>query len=101
MVAHRPGGGERKIVVMAHKDEISMLVKSIDERGLIEVENLGESLPWKYGEGPVDIIAERVFTGLSGEELEEKGVGIGTRVVVARERKTLQRLGAYILCPRR
>jgi putative aminopeptidase FrvX len=37
-----------------------------------------------------------VFTGLSPSELSERGVHVGSRAVVARERKGLQRLGAYI-----
>jgi putative aminopeptidase FrvX len=37
-----------------------------------------------------------VFTGLSRDVLEERGVHVGSRAVVARERKGLQRLGDYI-----
>jgi len=37
-----------------------------------------------------------IFTGLSQAELEVRGVHVGSRAVVARERKAVQRLGDYI-----
>jgi putative aminopeptidase FrvX len=37
-----------------------------------------------------------IFTGLGAEELAQKGIHVGSRAVVARERKGLQSLGEYI-----
>jgi putative aminopeptidase FrvX len=130
LCAHLPGEGP-KVMVCAHKDEIGMVVAEMREDGRLRVENCGGSLPWKYGEGPVDVIADggdivrgilsvgsvhtkvgpvhelkdkraltwdlvTVFTGLSKAELEAKGVHVGSRAVVARERKEVQRLGDSI-----
>ena len=40
----------RAIAITAHKDEIGMLVKSIDRHGCLQVRRLGGSFPWVYGE---------------------------------------------------
>lgn len=130
LVAHLPGAGPR-VMVCAHKDEIGMIVTEITQEGRLRVQNCGGARAWKYGEGPVDVIADdgqalrgilsvgsvhtktgpvheldtnraltwdlvTIFTGLSPAELEEAGVHVGSRAVVARERKGLQRLGNYI-----
>jgi putative aminopeptidase FrvX len=110
------------VQVQAHKDEISMIVKRIAPDGVLHLDALGGAIPWKYGEGPVEILGEReivpgvlgvgcahtsaesrtieqarlqalewpmvhVTTRLSDGELAERGVRIGSRVVVHRERK--------------
>jgi len=130
LYAHLPGRGS-KVMVCAHKDELGMAVTEVREDGRLQVENCGGSRPWKYGEGPVDVIADdgsvvrgilsvgsvhtrtgpvseldrtrpltwdlvTVFTGLSQAELCAKGVHVGSRAVVARERKQVQRLGDHI-----
>jgi putative aminopeptidase FrvX len=130
LYAHLPGRAP-KVMVCAHKDEIGMAVTQIREDGRLLVENCGGSRPWKYGEGPVDLIADggnmlrgilsvgsvhtvtgpipeldrtrpltwdlvTVFTGLSKAQVQAKGVHVGTRLVVARERKQVQHLGEYI-----
>ena len=130
LYAHLPGPGTR-VMVCAHKDEIGMAVTSLKEDGRLGVENCGGARPWKYGEGPVDVIADdgsivrgilsvgsvhtksgpvpeldrdraltwdlmTIFTGLDGERLAAQGVHVGSRAVVARERKQLQHLGSYI-----
>lgn len=130
LYAHIPGDGH-KVMVCAHKDEIGMVVSRIQEDGRLQVENCGGSFPWKYGEGPVEFIADdgslvhgilsagsihtrkgplhelkqdrawtwdlaSVFTGLSKEELDDNGIHVGSRGVIARERKQVQRLGDYI-----
>ena len=61
-----PGqNSERAIAITAHKDEIGMLVKSIDLHGCLQVRRLGGSFPWVYGEGVVDIIGDdRVISGI-------------------------------------
>ena len=128
--AHLPGDGPR-VMVCAHKDEIGMAITALREDGRLEVENCGGSHPWKYGEGPVDVIADdgrcirgilsvgsvhtqtgpvhelvkgraltwdlvTIFTGMARSDLEAVGVHVGSRAVVARERKQVQRLGEYI-----
>lgn len=55
--AHLPGDG-LKVMVCAHKDEIGMIVTDILPDGRLKVRNIGGALPWKYGEGPVDILAD-------------------------------------------
>ncbi|MGF1539864.1 MAG: M42 family metallopeptidase [Pleurocapsa sp.] len=50
---------DRAIAITAHKDEIGAIVKSIDERGCLQVRKLGGSFPWVYGEGVVDIIGDK------------------------------------------
>lgn len=44
------------VLVTAHMDEIAMMVKSIDMDGKIRVAPSGGAYPWKWGEGPVDIM---------------------------------------------
>ena len=46
-----------KVVVMAHLDEIALMVVRIEEGGWLAVTNLGGAFPWKWGEGPVQIVA--------------------------------------------
>ena len=128
--AHRSGNGP-KVMVCAHKDEIGLEITALRPDGRLNVENCGGARPWKYGEGPIDIITDHgstvrgilsigsvhtktgpvpqldqdraltwdlmsVFTGLSLEELSELGIHVGSRAVIGRERKGLQRLGEYI-----
>jgi putative aminopeptidase FrvX len=130
LYAHLPGEG-LKVMVAAHKDEIGMIVTDIENDGRLRVRGCGGSYPWKYGEGPVDILADdgsairailsvgsthtrigilneltsqraltwnlvTLFSGLSREDLLAKGVHIGSRAVVARERKQIQRVGDMI-----
>ncbi len=129
LIAHLPGSGPR-VLVLAHKDEIAMAVSALRDDGRLRVEPCGGAIPWKYGEGPVDILTrsgslrailsvgsshartgpvaellrERaltwadvtLFTGRSRRELEELGIRVGSRAVVARERKQLQFLGEHI-----
>jgi putative aminopeptidase FrvX len=130
LYAHVAGPGPR-VMVCAHKDEIGMAVTDVQADGRLGVENCGGARPWKYGEGPVDVIADdgstvrgilsvgsvhtksgpipeldrdraltwdlmTIFTGMGAEALAQRGVHVGSRAVVARERKRLQRLGPYI-----
>ncbi|RMF81544.1 MAG: hypothetical protein D6737_04700 [Chloroflexi bacterium] len=128
--AHLPGDGP-KVMIAAHKDELGMIVTDVREDGRLGVQNIGGSMAWKYGEGPVDILAGNgevvrailsvgsthtktgpvaalkenkaltwdlvtLFTGMTPEELDAKGIYPGTRAVVARERKHIQHIGDYI-----
>ena len=122
------------IVVMAHLDEIALLVVRVESDGRLAVTNLGGAFPWKWGEGPVQILAAsgpmdgvlsfgsihtsdpastaaaareraltwtdtRIFTGLSPEELTQKGVRPGTRVVLHPSRRTWTEMGDFVSSP--
>ncbi len=125
--AHIPGDGPRVLVVV-HKDELGLIVSDMADDGVLRVKPLGGPRPWKYGEGPIDLIADdgsivpsilsfgsthtrsgsvgefragtrtpdwddvTLFTGLTRAALLERGVHIGSRGVVAHERKPLMRL---------
>ncbi len=53
------------VVIMAHLDEIALLVVRVERDGRLVVTSLGGSYPWKWGEGPVQILAsEEVLTGV-------------------------------------
>jgi putative aminopeptidase FrvX len=54
----RLSGSGPKVMVCAHKDEIGMIVTEVRDDGRLKVQNCGGSRPWKYGEGPVDLIAD-------------------------------------------
>lgn len=55
----------RAIAITAHKDEIGMIIKSIDGGGCLQIRRLGGSFPWVYGEGVVDILGdEAVISGI-------------------------------------
>ena len=66
IIAKIPGkDADRAIAITAHKDEIGMIVKSIDPNGCLQVRRLGGSFPWVYGEGVVDILGDReVISGI-------------------------------------
>lgn len=53
--AHLPD--KPQVVVMAHLDEIALLVTCVEADGRLAVTNLGGAFPWKWGEGPVVILA--------------------------------------------
>jgi len=53
--AHIAGDGPR-VMVAAHKDEIGMVITNLHDNGRLAVQNIGGSIPWKYGEGAVDIL---------------------------------------------
>ncbi len=44
------------IVVMAHLDEIALMVVGAEADGRLVVTNLGGVYPWKWGEGPMQIL---------------------------------------------
>jgi putative aminopeptidase FrvX len=46
------------LILDAHKDELGLVIKRIEEDGKIRVATLGGTYPWKYGEGPMDILAD-------------------------------------------
>ncbi|GAA6615374.1 M42 family metallopeptidase [Scytonema sp. NUACC26] len=48
----------RAIAITAHKDEIGAIVKSVGDKGRVEVRKLGGAFPWVYGEGVVDLLGD-------------------------------------------
>lgn len=53
------------VVVMAHLDEIALLVVRVEDDGRLLVTNMGGAYPWKWGEGPVSILApDAPLTGI-------------------------------------
>ena len=58
IIAKIPGRDAGAIAITAHKDEIGAIVKSIGDRGRVEVRKLGGSFPWVYGEGVVDLLGD-------------------------------------------
>src|SRR6478672_8856168 len=50
------GGGEGKLALLAHKDEIGGLVKRVEEGGRLIAQTLGDAHPWIWGEGPVEVL---------------------------------------------
>lgn len=55
----------KPVRVLAHKDEIGAIVKRIDPDGRLVLTGLGDARPWRYGEGPMDVLAEgQVITGI-------------------------------------
>lgn len=120
------------VVVTAHLDEIALMVTNIADDGALDVAALGGAHPWKWGEGPVEVLGRdgapsvpgvlslgsihtdhpaalaqrvrsggaapgwrdaRVFTGQSRDRLAARGIRPGSRVVLARSRRTLFDLG--------
>jgi putative aminopeptidase FrvX len=49
----------RPIAITGHKDEIGAIVKTIGDKGRVEIRKLGGSFPWVYGEGVVDLLGDR------------------------------------------
>lgn len=45
--------------VMAHMDELAMVVKRVNEDGTLRVNSLGGMWPANYGQGPVEILGDR------------------------------------------
>ena len=102
-----------RVLYAAHLDEIGIVVTGINPDGTLRVSRSGGLMPWKLGEGPLDILGDRqtitgvlsmgsthmanaadqavtwanvtVLTGLSTEQLAEAGVRPGTTAVPIRE----------------
>jgi len=60
IVIHIKGTGEGPpVAVTAHKDEIALMIRKVEEDGRLRVRPLGGLHPWAVGEGPVDILGEK------------------------------------------
>lgn len=53
------GDGDGAIRLMAHMDELSMLVKRIDSDGTLHLSHLGTMYPGNFGLGPVTVLGDR------------------------------------------
>jgi putative aminopeptidase FrvX len=53
-----------RIIVTAHLDEVALMVTGLLSDGRLEVTNLGGVYPWKWGEGPVEILAKEPIPGV-------------------------------------
>ncbi|WP_432496613.1 M42 family metallopeptidase [Kineococcus gypseus] len=61
----RAGGAAPVVRVMAHMDELSMIVKRVEDDGTLRVEQLGVMYPGNFGLGPVAVLGdERELTGI-------------------------------------
>lgn len=58
------GGDAPPIRVMAHMDELSMLVKRIEPDGTLRVSQLGTMYPGNFGLGPVAILGDEPLCGV-------------------------------------
>ena len=132
IVVHVKGAAsDAPIAVTAHKDEIALIVKRVEEDGRLRVRPLGGLHPWAAGEGPVEVFGRDglvpgvlsfgskhvsdespaggvkqgnglkwekmwVETKLSPGALLERGVQIGSKVVLSRSRKTPLHLEGHI-----
>jgi len=56
--------GPPAIVVTAHLDELALMVTQIDDNGDLHVTELGGVQPWKWGEGPVEVLSSQPVTGI-------------------------------------
>ena len=50
------GSENPRIIVTAHLDEIALLVTEVWGEGSLSVQALGGVYPWKWGEGPVEVL---------------------------------------------
>ncbi len=54
-----PDNDGAPIAVMAHMDEIALMVTHVEKDGLLRVAPLGGVYPWKWGEGAVEVLAPK------------------------------------------
>lgn len=58
-IAFIPGKScDRPLQITAHKDEIALIVKRIEDDGRLTISRVGGIHPFKIGEGPVDVLAD-------------------------------------------
>ncbi|MFX1252882.1 MAG: M20/M25/M40 family metallo-hydrolase [Promethearchaeota archaeon] len=102
---------EETCCLAAHIDEIGLMVTKVNPDGTLEVERVGGTLTWKFGERPVEIFGEnktikgitamgsghatgkspsnlewkdvQIITGLPPEKLKSYGIKPGTLIVPA------------------
>lgn len=99
--------GDPKVVVTAHLDELALMVTALYKDGNLQVTNLGGLNPSKWGETPVEIMANAAIPGVVSHgsvhtEARESTIVQGrtrsldwtqVKVFTGREPEALQRLG--------
>ncbi len=103
------------VMFAAHMDEIGLVVTQINADGSLQVNKTGGLMPWKLGEGPIEILGDKesivgvlsmgsthtanaanqaiswdsvkVLTGLTPAQLKAAGVRPGSTAVPTRERR--------------
>lgn len=55
---------EGAIIIATHKDEVATMVERVDEDGKVHLDPLGGIRPWRYGEGPFDLLGDEIVTGV-------------------------------------
>ena len=85
-------------LLLAHKDEISTMVRKIDDDGKIWLDPLGGTLPWKYGEGPYDVLGDReTVTGILSVGSTHSS-HLSPRIAKAKSEKPLDWETCYLDC---
>ncbi|MEI6503453.1 MAG: hypothetical protein WCP21_20770, partial [Armatimonadota bacterium] len=85
-------------LLLAHKDEISTMVRQIDDDGKIWLEPLGGTLPWKYGEGPYDVLGDReIVTGILSVGSTHSS-HLSPRIAKAKSERPLDWESCYLDC---
>ena len=51
-------GAAPATALTAHKDEISLIVKRVFDDGRVRLAAVGDTFPWVWGEGPVDLLGD-------------------------------------------
>lgn len=117
LLVRLPGGTNSAppTILAAHMDELGVVVTAVEADGTLRVSRSGGLLPWKLGEGPLEILGDqaavtgvlamgsthrsdaadqrvtwdttRVLTGLTLTQLADAGVRPGTLAVPARSRR--------------
>ncbi|MCD6352269.1 MAG: M20/M25/M40 family metallo-hydrolase [Armatimonadetes bacterium] len=78
LIAQLCGGDGPSLGIFAHKDEIAVMVSRIHDDGKMELEPLGGSYPWSFGEGPWEVLGDEPVLGV---------LGVGSRHVSALSRE--------------
>lgn len=66
LIAQLTDSGGPRLGIFAHKDEIAAMVSRIHEDGKMELEPLGGSCPWTFGEGPWEVLGHEPVLGVLG-----------------------------------
>lgn len=65
VIATLPGKTDQSVTLLAHMDEIAMIVKKVNKDGTLQIKQLGALDAFNIGQGPVDILGSNdVVTGI-------------------------------------
>lgn len=88
---------EDATLLLAHKDEISTMVRKIDDDGKIWLEPLGGTVPWRLGEGPYDVLGDEWITGILSVGSTHSS-HLSPRIAKAKSEKPLDWEMCYLDC---